>query len=63
MIETRPDITFVIFVVSYFASNLLHQYTEAVKTIMQYLKATCNLGITYGREGKDLIIKGFSDSN
>ncbi len=63
MVETRPDIAFATSVVSRFAKNPSRQHTEAVKTIMRYLKATRNLGITYGGEEGDLIIKGFSDSD
>ncbi len=61
MVETQPDIAFATSVVSRFAKNLSCQHTEAVKTIMRYLKATCTLGITYGGEERDLIIKSFSD--
>ena len=64
MVETRPDITFATLVVSRFANNPSRQHTEAVKTIMRYLKATRTLVITYGKEeGGDLIIKGYSDSD
>ncbi len=63
IIETRPDITFTTSVVSRFTKNLSRQHTKAVKTIMQYLKATRTLGITYGGNGKDLIIKSFSNSD
>ena len=64
IVETRPDIAFAISVVSQFAKNLSRQYTEAVKTIIRYLKATRSVGITYGREegeGGDLTIKGYSN--
>ena len=64
MVETRTDIAFATSVVSRFAKNPSHQHTEAVKTILQYLKATRDTGITYGGEqGGDLIIKGYSDSD
>lgn len=63
MVETRPDIAFATSVVSRFAKNPSHQHTEAVKTILRYLKATKTTGITYGGEGGDLTIKGYSDSD
>ncbi len=63
IVETRPDITFATSVVSRFAKNPSHHHTEAVKTIMQYLKAICTLGITYGGDERDLIIKGLSNSD
>lgn len=63
MVETRPDIAFAISVVSRFAKNPSRQLTEAVKTIMQYQKATRTVGITYGgEEGGDLTIRRYSDS-
>ncbi len=65
MVETRPDIAFATSVVSRFAKNPSRQHTEAVKTIMRYLKATRTVGITYGNgeSSGDLIIKGYSDSD
>ena len=35
MVETRPDIAFVISIASRFAKNPSHKYTEAVKTILR----------------------------
>ena len=62
-VETQPDIAFAISIVSHFAKNLPRQHIEAMKTIMQYLKAIYILGITYRRDRKDLIIKSFSNSD
>ncbi len=39
IVETRPDISFATSVASRFAKNLGHQHTEAVKTILRYLKS------------------------
>ncbi len=64
IVQTRPDIAFATSVVSRFAKNFSRQQIAAVKTIMQYLKATRTLGIKYGgEEGGDLIIKDYSDSD
>ena len=64
MVETRPDIAFATSVVSRFAKNPSRQYTEAVKTILRYLKATKTVGITYGGDEEgDLTIRGYSDSD
>lgn len=64
MVETRPNIAYTISVVSRFAKNLLKQHIEAVKIVIQYLKATKTMGITYGGEdGGDLVIKVHSDSD
>lgn len=40
MVETRPDIAFAPSIASHFAKNLGHQHTEAVKTILRYLKGS-----------------------
>ena len=65
MVETRPDIAFATSVMSRFAKNPSRQHTEAVKTIMQYLKATKTVGITYGGNegGGNLTINGYSGSD
>lgn len=59
--EIWSDIAFAISIISCFAKNLSYEHTEAIKTIMQYLKATYTLDIIYERERQDLIIKSFSD--
>ena len=65
IVETRLDIAFATSIVRQFAKNPSHKYTEVVKTIMKYLKATKLVEITYGRKegGGNLIIKRYSDLN
>ena len=48
IVEIRPNIAFATSVASCFATNPGHQYTEAVKTILQYLKGSSEQEITYG---------------
>lgn len=62
MVETRPDIALSTSVASRFAKNPSHQHTEAVKTILKYLKGTRMQGIVYGGED-ELKILGYSDSD
>ena len=62
MVKTRPDIAFAIAVATRFAKNPSHAYTEAVKTILRYMKGSINRGITYGDEEK-LLIESYSDSD
>ncbi len=62
MVETRPDISFATSVASRFGKNLGHQNTEAVKTILCYLKSSRDRGITYGGQDK-LLVEGYSDSD
>lgn len=64
IVETRPDIAFATSIISQFAKNSSYQHTKAMKTILQYLKATRDIRITYEREqGGNLIIKRYSNSD
>lgn len=62
IVETRPDIAFSTLVASCFAKNSFYQHTEAVKTILKYLKKMKTQGIIYGGED-DFKILGYSDSD
>lgn len=62
MVETRPDIAFATSVVSRFSKNPSRQHTEAVKTILRYLKGSRDRGITYGGQER-LLPEGYSDSD
>lgn len=61
MVEIHLDVAIATFVVSRFVRKQPRQYLETVKAVMQYLKATYTLGITYRTDRGDLIIKWFSD--
>lgn len=62
MVETRPDIAFATSVASRFAKNPSHQHTEAVKTILRYMKGSRQQGITYSDQEK-LLIEGYFNSD
>ncbi len=62
MVQTRPDISFATSVASRFAKNPGHQHTEAVKTILRFLKSSRDRGIIYGGQDK-LLVDGYSDSD
>lgn len=59
IMETRLDIAFATIIVSCFAKNPGHQYTEVVKTILRYLKGLREHGITYGSHNK-LLVESYS---
>lgn len=64
IIETEFNITFATSVVSRFAKKPSQQHTETLKTILWHLKETKTVEITYsGNEKRDLIIRGYFDSN
>lgn len=62
MVETRPDIAFATSVAARFTKNPGHQHTEAVKTILRYLKGSRERGITFGGQDK-LLVEEYSDSD
>lgn len=62
MVKTRRDIAFATSIASRFAKNQGHQHTEAVKTILRYLKGSRECGITYGGQS-ELLVEGYSDSD
>jgi len=55
MLQTRPDITFAVSVVSQFAQNPNTSHYNAVKRIFKYLAGTTDLGVTYGTTDVGLI--------
>ena len=47
MLRSRPDIAFIVSMVSRFALNLIAKHIKAVKRILWYLKGTLNYQLTY----------------
>ena len=45
--HTRPDISYVVGVVSRFLERPTEQQNQAVKRILRYIKGTFNLGLVY----------------
>ena len=62
MVETRPNIAFPTSVASRFAKNPGYQHTEAMKTILRYLKGSNKRGIIYSGQSK-LLVEGYSNSD
>ena len=54
MLGTRPDIAFVVSLVSRFASNLDISYMKAVKRIFSYLRGTLDLNLVFQGELSEL---------
>ena len=61
MLCTRPDICFVVGLVSRFQSNPGVKHWEAVKRIMRYLKGTMDYELCY--RGRSLHLEGYSDAD
>nr|GEY50390.1 retrovirus-related Pol polyprotein from transposon TNT 1-94 [Tanacetum cinerariifolium] len=64
MVYTRPDITYVVSVVSRYLANQNKNHWEAVKWILKYLRGTANVGLVYGtNHGNHVDVTGFVDSD
>ena len=61
MVATRPDIAFVVGVVSRYMANPSKKHWDAVKGIMRYLKGTQGLCICFGKQ--DANVHGYVDSD
>ena len=59
MIETRPDITFVVSTLSIYASNPSNEHWAALKRVFRYLNGTQDLGIVYSKGS----LLGYTDSD
>jgi hypothetical protein len=59
---TRPDLIFVVSLISRYAGQLTELYLQAAKRVLRYLKGTTNLGIFYKKGGSDELI-AFTDSD
>jgi hypothetical protein len=50
LVNTRPDIIFVVGYVSHFLKELQEDHPAAVKKILRYVVGTCNWGLWFGRK-------------
>lgn len=48
MIQTRPDVCFVVIILSRYNHNPNSKHFAAVKRVIRYFKGTLDYGITYG---------------
>ena len=59
---TRPDIFYLVGVVSRYMSNPNKPHLDAVKHILRYIKGTINFGILY-KETKYCQVMGYCDAD
>ena len=59
---TRPDISYVVGVVSRCMSNLKKSHLDAVRRILRYVEGTINFGILYKKTNNCQVI-GYCDAN
>ena len=58
---TRPDISFIIGLLSHFQSNLSHAHCSVVKRVLRYMRGTTNYMLCYG--GSDWRLHSYIDVN
>ena len=61
MVRTRPDIAYVVGVVSRFMSNPGEAHWAAVKWILRYLRGTSKLCLCFGNG--DYVLQGYTDAD
>ena len=62
MTTTRPDISFVVGILSRFMQKPCEGHWFAIKRVLKYLKGTQEFGLKYTKVG-DFNLIGYSDSN
>lgn len=63
MVHTRPDISYVVGIVSRFMERPTVTHQGVVKRILRYVKGTLDFGIVYRRGTGDYLLAGYSDSD
>ncbi|KAK6117910.1 hypothetical protein DH2020_048347 [Rehmannia glutinosa] len=58
---SRPDITFVVDILSRFTSNPSHEHWKALTKVLKYLKYTLEYGLYYLRY--PAVLEGYSDTS
>lgn len=58
-LATRPDISYVVQMLSQYNSRPNNKHWQAAKHVLRYLKGTQSFAITYGGSRDDLNVKGF----
>ena len=62
LVHTRPDICYVVSVLSQFMSSPKHIHWIVAKHVLRYLKGTQDYGLQY-TSGGGVLLHGFSDSD
>jgi hypothetical protein len=64
MVNTRPDLAFVIGYVSCFPEELREDHLAVVKQIIRYVVGTNDWGLWFGqKKGNQALLIGFSDAD
>jgi hypothetical protein len=64
LVNTHPDLAFVVSYVSHFLEEPRMDHLAAVKKILRYVAGTCNWGLWFGqKKGNQALLTGFSDAD
>ncbi|XP_074347489.1 secreted RxLR effector protein 161-like [Apium graveolens] len=63
LVHTRPDIAYVVGIVSHFMERPTMMHLQAVKRIMRYIRGTLDHGLIYLRDSGNNMLTGYSDSD
>ncbi|KAF2321384.1 hypothetical protein GH714_040973 [Hevea brasiliensis] len=63
LVNTRPDITFSVGVLSRFMEKPTTTHMAAVKQVLRYIKGTLNSGCVYSKKQPDMSLVGYCDSD
>jgi hypothetical protein len=64
LVNTRPDLAFVVGYMSHFLEDPQEDHLTVVKKILRYVAGTCNWGLWFGRKkGNQSLLIGFSDAD
>jgi hypothetical protein len=64
LVNTRPNLAFVVGYVSHFLEEPREDHLAVVKKILRYVMGICNWGLWFGRKkGNQVLLRGFSDAD
>ncbi|XP_074356309.1 secreted RxLR effector protein 161-like [Apium graveolens] len=63
LVYTRPDIAFVVGIISRFMEHPTVMHMNAAKRVLRYIKGTLDYGLVYSRENSNNVLTGYSDSD
>jgi hypothetical protein len=64
LMNTHPDLAFVIGYMSHFLEEPQEDHLAVVKKILCYVAGTCNWGLWFGRKkGNQMLLTGFNDAD
>jgi hypothetical protein len=61
ILDTRPDIVYVILVISRFSANPIKVYISAIKRVFRYLKDILSIGLVF--RGELQLLSGYINSD